>query len=76
MLQYFWLHIIFDTCTQYTFNIFCKKITTPIRSMRTKEAHHQTLPKVSPNSETPPSKRQRKACMACSWVLYFCLLHN
>ena len=25
MLQYFWPHIILDTCTQYTFNIFCKK---------------------------------------------------
>ena len=30
---------------------------------------HHTLPKASPNSETPPSKRQRKACKACSWVL-------
>ena len=30
---------------------------------------HQTLPKASPNSETPTSKRQRKACKACSWVL-------
>jgi hypothetical protein len=34
--------------------------TTPIRSTRTEEAHHQTLPKASPNSEKPPSKRQRK----------------
>ena len=68
MLQYFWPHIILDTCTNYTFNIFCKKKKpTPIRS---------TLPKASPNSETPPSKRQRKACKACSWVLYFCLPHN
>ena len=25
MLQYFWPHIILDTCTQYTFNIICKK---------------------------------------------------
>ena len=40
MLQYFWPHIILDTCTQYTFNIFCKKNTTPIRSTRTEEAHH------------------------------------
>jgi hypothetical protein len=76
MLQYFWPHIILDTCTQYIFNIICKKHTTPIRSTRTEEAHHQTLPKASPNSETPPSKRQRKACKACSWVLYFCLPHN
>ena len=60
ILQYFWPHIILDTCTQYTFNIFCKKNTTPIRSTRTEEAHHQTLPKASPNSEKPPSKRQRK----------------
>jgi hypothetical protein len=55
-----WPHIILDTCTQYTFNIICKKNTTPIRSTRTEEAHHQTLPKASPNSETPPSKRQGK----------------
>jgi hypothetical protein len=34
--------------------------TTPIKSTRTEEAHHQTLPKASPNSEKPPSKRQRK----------------
>ena len=40
MLQYFWPHIILDTCTQYTFNIFCKKNTTPIRSTRTEETHH------------------------------------
>jgi hypothetical protein len=33
---------------------------TPIKSTRTEEAHHQTLPKASPNSEKPPSKRQRK----------------
>jgi hypothetical protein len=33
--------------------------TTPIRSTRTEAAHHQTLPKASPNSEKPPSKRQR-----------------
>ena len=34
--------------------------TTPIRSTRTEAAHHQILPKASPNSEKPPSKRQRK----------------
>ena len=34
--------------------------TTPIRSTRTEAAHHQTLPKASPKSEKPPSKRQRK----------------
>ena len=51
--------------TQYTFNIICKKNTTPIRSTHMEEAHHQTLLKASPNSETPPSKRQRKACKAC-----------
>ena len=54
MLQYFWPHIILDTCTHYTFNIFGKKQPTPIRS---------TLPKASPNSETPPSKHQRNACL-------------
>ena len=47
MLQYFWPHIILDTCTHYTFNIFCKKNTTPIRSTRTEEAHHQTTESVS-----------------------------
>lgn len=34
--------------------------TTPIRSTRAEEVHHQTLPKASPNNETPTSKRQRK----------------
>jgi hypothetical protein len=50
--------------------------TTSIRSTRTEEAHHQTLPKASPNSETPPSKRQRKACKACSWVKQYIILNT
>ena len=68
-------YIILNTSRKHV-NDEEEKNTTPIRSTRTEEAHHQTLPKDSPNSETPPSKCQRKACKSCSWVLYFCLPHN
>jgi hypothetical protein len=69
------IHIILDICTQYTFNIFCKKKYNTYKIYAHEEAHHQALPKASPNSETP-AKKIIIHSFWCTLIIYLLVVYK